>query len=255
MVRRNIPLAQQVVQEILTGVKAGNLANKNGLLPSEAELGQRFKVSRATIREALAQLEQRGIIERRHGVGTFLTRNLPVIETGFEVLESIHVLAARLGLKTSCCDIDIAERIPSSEEIEKLVISSEDRVVEVTRIITIETKRVAYLVDVTPTCFLNEQDLNRDFDGSVLDVFLMRGSPALSHSQTDILIEPANKTIAEKLGLVRGSALLKLEARLFAQDGRVVDCSQSYFVPGQFRFRVNRMIGRYPIQTAMSRSY
>ena len=72
MVRRSISLARQVVQEILTGIEAGNLTRDNGLLPSETELSQRFEVSRATIREALSQLEQRGVVNRRHGVGTFV---------------------------------------------------------------------------------------------------------------------------------------------------------------------------------------
>ena len=59
MVRRSISLARQVVQEILTGIESGKLMRDNGLLPSETEMSQRFEVSRATIRDALSQLEQR----------------------------------------------------------------------------------------------------------------------------------------------------------------------------------------------------
>ncbi len=62
MVRKSVPLAQQVVNEILSGIEAGNLARDDGLLPSEAELSKRFDVSRATIREALSRLEQRGVV-------------------------------------------------------------------------------------------------------------------------------------------------------------------------------------------------
>jgi GntR family transcriptional regulator len=35
---------------------------------------------------------------------------------------------------------------------------------------------------------------------------------------------------------------LRLEAQLIAQDGQVVDYSNSYFVPGYFRFHVVRRI-------------
>lgn len=42
-------------------------------LPTEKELCQRYKVSRQTVRQSLAMLEQEGIIEKRRGSGTYIT--------------------------------------------------------------------------------------------------------------------------------------------------------------------------------------
>ena len=42
-------------------------------LPTEAELADRYKVSRQTVRQALALLSQEGLIEKRQGSGSFLT--------------------------------------------------------------------------------------------------------------------------------------------------------------------------------------
>ena len=75
MVRKSIPLARQVVQEILSGIESGKLARANGALPSEAELSARFQVSRATLREALTELEHRNLVVRKHGVGTEANRD------------------------------------------------------------------------------------------------------------------------------------------------------------------------------------
>lgn len=72
MVRRTASLAQQVTQELLSEIKAGTIARDDGLLPSEAELSQRFGVSRATLREALSRLDLAGVIVRRQGVGTYV---------------------------------------------------------------------------------------------------------------------------------------------------------------------------------------
>ena len=79
---------------------------------------------------------------------------------------------------------------------------------------------VAYLVDIVPTTYLRQQDLGETFNGSVLDLFIERGEPALSHSRTDIMAEAADGALARKLHLQRGDMLLKLEAQLVARDGR-----------------------------------
>ena len=91
---------------------------------------------------------------------------------------------------------------------------------------------------------------NGSFHGSVLDLFLHRGHPALAYSRTDLIAEAADPELARALQIQRGAPLLKLEAQLYAQDGRVVDYSISYFVPGYFRFHVVRRIGeRAPAPT------
>jgi GntR family transcriptional regulator len=243
MIQRNIPLSQQVANDILTSIEAGNLARPNdGLLPSEAELSQRYNVSRATVREALSRLEQRGVILRRHGVGTFLNSQRPIIESGLERLESLDTLAHRMGLQTDMVELQIQERQVSVNEAKLLQISESNRILSVSRVIKIGNKRVAYLVDITPVEFLDQQDLDEGFIGSVLDIFLQRGEPVLSHSSTEITIENGSDVVSKKLTLSLGEPLLKLTALLISSDGRVVDYSHSYFVPGFFRFHVVRRI-------------
>lgn len=242
MVRKSLPLAQQVANEILSGIEAGNLARGDGLLPSEAELSQRFDVSRATVREALSRLEQRGIVIRRHGVGTFVAPSQPIIEAGLEQLESLDTLARRMGLETHMGEAVIEERTATPHEVERLQIAPGAEVLSVARVIMTSARPVAYLVDVVPTTFLRQQDLGESFKGSVLDVFIHRGEPALSHSRTDIMTEFPNEDTARKLHLQRGDMLLKLDAQLYTRDGRIADYSLSYFVPGYFRFHVVRRI-------------
>ncbi len=78
----------------------------------------------------------------------------------------------------------------------------------------------------------------------MLDLFLQRGQPALSHSRTDIIPVAADDDIARQLKVKAGDTLLKLEAQLFTREGKVVDYSLSYFVPGYFHFHVVRRIGK-----------
>lgn len=53
-----------------------NLAKGIDKLPTEAEIGQKYRVSRQTVRQALSLLEASGIIIRKQGSGTYLTGRL-----------------------------------------------------------------------------------------------------------------------------------------------------------------------------------
>lgn len=242
MVHRSLPLARQVAQEILRGIESGRLVRANGALPSEAELGQKFAVSRATIRDALAQLEQRGIITRRHGAGTFVTP-LPHFDAGLEELVSLETLAQRIGLATRMSAPHIEERVATPLEAERLNAPPNTRVLSIARVILTATRPIAYLIDIVPTTVLTRQDLDKNFRGSVLDLFLQRREPPLSHSRTEIHIAVADTALARQLHLKRGTPLHQLVAQLFARDGRIVDYSISYFVPGYFSFHVIRRVG------------
>lgn len=244
MIRKSASLAQQVIDEILAGIDGGTLANDTGQLPSEAELSTRYRVSRATVREALSKLELAGVVTRRHGVGTFIAPRPPVIAAGLEELESLETIAARLGLEMHMGRAIIEERAASKVEAEQLQIAKGESVLYAARVILTGKRPVAYLIDIVPTRYLRKQDLDLSFSGSVLDLFLQRAQPVLSQSRTDILAEAADDEIAQKLRIEPGDALLKLEAQLYARDGRAVDYSISYFVPGYFHFHVVRRVGQ-----------
>ncbi len=136
----------------------------------------------------------------------------------------------------------IVEREATPHEADLLQVAPGTQVLSVTRVIRTGSRPVAYLIDVVPTTWLRKSDLGEAFNGSVLDLFLKRGEPVLSHSRTDITTEAADLPTARKLNLQRGDTLLKLEAQLFSREGRILDSSLSYFVPGYFRFHVVRRI-------------
>lgn len=112
-------LWHQIGEILAADIAAGTFA-AGARLPTEPELMQRFGVSRFTVRQALAHLEQRGLVRAEQGRGTFVHRGVldytlskktrfskNLIEQGFEpggellvheiVPASEHV-AARLKL-------------------------------------------------------------------------------------------------------------------------------------------------------------
>jgi GntR family transcriptional regulator len=212
-------------------------------LPSEPKLAARLGVSRATLREAMRSFEGQGLIRRRQGVGTFVVAKVPVIDSGLEVLESIETLAQRIDLSVKMGELDV-EQIPANEEVAAaLGVAAGAELTRVSRVIYTENRPIAYLIDILPVDVVNAADLKSGFTGSVLDLLLQRGAPKLSRSRSEIKAIGATSDVARALQIQRDDVLLHFAAQLYAENGRVVDYSYSYFLPGYFRFHVVRKVG------------
>lgn len=69
-----IPIHQRIRDELVACVESGSLGGRERL-PSEAELAQRYGVTRMTVRQALSAMVNDGLLVRRRGVGTFVAEN------------------------------------------------------------------------------------------------------------------------------------------------------------------------------------
>jgi len=228
----------QRLHEDLSRVIASTKAGER--LPSEPLLAQRLGVSRATLREAMRTFETQGMISRRQGVGTFVTRPSHVIDSGLEVLESIETLAKNIDLQVAYGKLEVNCGPANQEEADALGFVQSTEVIRVSRVILAESRPVAYLVDVLQKDFFPCEAVEKEFSGSVLDLLLKRGEPPLVNSRCEIFAVAATREVASALNIQRGDSLLKFASRLYTPTGEVVDYSLSYFLPGYFRFHVVR---------------
>jgi GntR family transcriptional regulator len=102
---------------------------------------------------------------------------------------------------------------------------------------------VAYLLDTLPEDVLKPDQLPPNFDGSVLDFLLKRGD-SLTVSKAAISAIGAPADVAKALQIQRGDVLLEFISKLYHSNGKVLDYSASYFIPGYFHFHVVRRVGR-----------
>jgi GntR family transcriptional regulator len=214
-----------------------------GRLETEPELAKQLNVSRATLREAMRTFETQGLIYRRQGSGTYVIHPSQVFETGLEVLESIGTISKRIGLEVSMENLKVEHRYADTAIAHGLSIQPDDPIVYISRVMHTEGRPVAYLIDIVPEELITDEELESGFSGSVLDLFLRRGAPALVASRCEINAVEAKVDIAKALQIQRGDVLLRFIASLHATTGKVVDYSYSYFLPGYFNFHVIRRVG------------
>ncbi len=71
----------KVAKRIVEMIKSG--AYENNVLPSEEQLSKTLRISRNTLREALAELTNQGIVTKRQGIGNVLMPS--ALETRFRI--------------------------------------------------------------------------------------------------------------------------------------------------------------------------
>ena len=115
--RRTKPrnLAFDVVDALVERVRTGTLA-VGTKLPTEAAIMDEFGVSRTVVREALSKLQASGVVQTRHGVGTFVVGlgDASAFRIGPEQLATLRdviaVLELRIGLETEAAGLAAVRR-------------------------------------------------------------------------------------------------------------------------------------------------
>ena len=212
-------------------------------LPSEPKLAQDLGVSRASLREAMRTFETQGLLERKQGVGTFVIHPTQVFDSGLEHLISLETIAEQIELPVSMGELKVCTKVVSQELSQELGLSEGEEIIHVSRVILAEDKPVAYLEDNLPVDVLNEDEVNGNFTGSVLDLLIRRDDIPLASSKCDISATGASQELAAALGVSQGEPLLVFSSLLFSSRGRIIDSSYSYFIPGYFHFHIVRRVG------------
>ena len=113
--RRPRGLVPEIVDTLAADVREGRLQTGDKL-PTESELMNRFEVSRTVVREAISRLQASGLVETRHGVGTFVMAppeqsNFRIAPEDFAtVADVISLLELRISLESEAAGLAAQRR-------------------------------------------------------------------------------------------------------------------------------------------------
>jgi GntR family transcriptional regulator len=235
-------------EEALTALFESGTYQPGDQLPPEPELAGQLGISRSTLREIMRTFEERGLITRRQGVGTFVNHvSPPIIDSGLETLESVDTLVRRRGMAIQTRDLHFQEEPATRDLAASLDVDQGTPLTVVTRTKLAAGRPVAYMLDALPASVVSVEDMRAGFQGSVLDYLLARDDAQwrdLAHARADILPVRADEVQSARLDLDPGTVLLLLEETLYAASGQIIGFSRNYFVPEFFKFHVVRRVPR-----------
>jgi DNA-binding GntR family transcriptional regulator len=219
---------QQIADSLRRRIEGGEFV-AGGLLPSEADLGARYKASRVTVRRALEDLREEGRVSSRQGAGWYvatapLSQNLGRLGTIEEQLREQGRQADRRIL-------DFAFRPAPAEVAAELEVDE----VLATRRLTLADGEPFALVSVWCPSDL-ASGLSRD-DVEARPFYELLEGPLRSARQT-IRAGAATDEEAELLGVLTGVPVLRCRRVTHDLDGRPVLVSEHTFPAHRTEFLV-----------------
>jgi GntR family transcriptional regulator len=228
------PLSHSVVKALRERIDAQGL-EPGDRLPSEPELARSLGVSRASLREGIAVLEEDGILRRLHGSGTYVSHP-PGVRNDLSRNFSVSSMIAATGVQPGSVDERCVEETAPARVAAALGVSPETPVCALRRVRLAGARRV---VDSTDWCRTDVLPLEAMEGGSLYAALAERGQP-VHHGVATITPTVARGEVAARLGVQPGALLMTLFQLDSTAEGTVVLVSQEHHLAEAFEFTVYR---------------
>lgn len=229
-VNNPIPLHVQLRSYLEREIRNGSYKDK---IPSERELMDHFTISRSTVREAISALVRDGVLEKKHGRGTFIA-NKPVQEwLGY--LKSYNETVKDMGMEPSSRLLYQA-KLTSPERIAQLLDQREFYLIKRLRLANdkpVAIKKHYYPLEIGLR--LAEYDLNT---AVLYDLLQQNMGLQFCEAEQSITTRLATEEDSEHLDIPVNSSLLVKEQVIHDASGNVIEYSKSIFRPDMYSFNI-----------------
>jgi GntR family transcriptional regulator len=233
-----IPLYIQVREELRDELAA--LAPE-AAIPPESRLGERFAVSRITIRRAIDDLVTEGLLVRQQGRGTF--RQTPKLVHELNAITSWTDQLKDLGYVPHTAAQELAE-IPAPKKIAQLMqIQPDERIIQLRRTRLANNEPITLMVNYIPSKIV-PGFIESGLQTESLYEFLS-AHYGLSPTQATDTVEtrPASETESERLKIEPWSPVLVVTRVAQLEDGKPFEVAVAVSRGDRYEYRVTLKSG------------
>ena len=229
------PLYQRIYDDLKAAIKSGSY-QQGDRIPSEAELSQKYSVSRITVRRAIEDLCSDGYLMKMQGRGTFVgTRHLSSRLAQTRDTRSCTELCAEIGAQPGSHVVD-RQIVPARpDEVKFFGLGKGALLLFVRRVrmadgLPIGDERVLIPYDWAADLLTAPLENRSIFDA----IEGLIGRRPHSTSVWTVNAGRASTEQAALLGISAGDPMLNSETYYVDKDGRPVCISRDYFVGGRY---------------------
>ncbi len=227
-IERLAPLEERIRDELLALIKDGQFG-ADQQLPSEADLAKEFGVSRATIRAGLSMLASQGIVQRKHGSGTFVNQWLLRLRIDVGEQWEFNGIIQKSGYAPDIQFID-SRICPAEEEVAAaLQISPDDSVLRIRKIFTADGLPAIYSINVLSLQIAAPPFDEEKIKGPIFPYLGEAFGQLPAYSVTDVYPVVATPELAVLLKVEPLSPLLLFKDIFFNSENEPILYGQNHF--------------------------
>lgn len=209
-------------------------------LPTEAELAQKYELSRQTVRRAFQDLVAEGMVHRTPGRGTFASPRQGQYLRQFGSVDDLMGLSLDTTMQLVSplarrVDVDAAGRLGlRSDRVDVVTfLRLHDDVPFCRTTVHLPPDVGALLADVPELARLGARSRS-----TVLGLLDERLADPIAEAEQSITVATAGAVVAEQLGCESDHALLRIDRTYQSTTGRPVELAVSHFLPEHYSYRV-----------------
>lgn len=227
----DIPLYHQISQIILNQIEQG-IFKPGTKLPSESELIECFGVSRITIRSALAELIDEGVINSIKGKGSFVAspKALYTADDHYGFTRSCQIAGKTASTKV----LDINLVYPPQSIASFLNVDVSDKVIMIQRLRYVNQTPMLLETNHYPMSY--SFLLNENLNGSLFDLLGTKYDITIGKSVRTLEACMPTDVEAKVLGISKNTPLLLFKDQHMAKDGSPLFTSKQVYCSEKMKF-------------------
>ena len=227
--------AKLVRRDLVRYIKQGYFSD--GMLPSEDGIASMFGVSRITVRDALANLENLGYISRIQGRGTIINRTVSSMTARLSEGQPFTELIRSLGYTPSVSG-GRAEKLPMTEEIRAALQSDAKEMYRVEKLFLGDGAPVVFGVNYFSTEYITDDILDCPMDETLIFTLIQEhfNFPDIAYDLLKIYPRQADAYLADRLQIPEKTAMLMFESISMGRDERPLMVNHEYYHPDTVPF-------------------
>jgi len=214
------------------------------VVPGVLALMQQFSVARVTVRRALAQLAQEGLISREPGRGT---RALPPLsapktqaigsKSQRAQLTGLLENLVTMGLRTSVKVLSV-ERLPAPEEVAMaLQLNADDWVQKAQRVRHTKEGPLSHITTWVPDAIAQNFGRKELAQKPIL-MLLEESGVKVGRAEQTISAKLADSVMSQHLDVAIGSALLAVKRLIYDTDDRPIQWLHGLYRPDRYEYQM-----------------
>ncbi|MEU8730640.1 GntR family transcriptional regulator [Streptomyces tendae] len=238
------PKYLQIADDLVQQIKEQILA-PGDQVPSESDLMKKYAASQGTVRKAFAELRATGLIETRHGKGSYVKRRPPVRRKSSDRFRRSHRTAGKAAYLAE------AEQAGSTPSVSVLYVGPTDAPGEIAERLSVPAgtkvlaRRRLYFSDGIPTEEATSYlpwDIAKDIPelfeenpgGGGIYARLEEHGHTLKELSETVRVRLATKQEIGALSLSPGSPIIHLTRNAESEAGRIIEVCDTFMAADQF---------------------